>query len=45
MENVYNKEVQQDAVENYEVKLDSWFKSIGVSQPLFGDVIKRFYSK
>lgn len=45
MENVYNKEVQQNAVENYEVKLDSWFKSIGVSQPLFGDVIKRFYSK
>lgn len=45
MEDKYDKEAQKNAVEEYEVKLDDWFKSIGVSQPLFGDVIKKFYSK
>lgn len=45
MEDKYNRKVQENAVSEYEIKLDEWFKSIGVSQPLFGDVIKKFYSK
>jgi len=28
-----------------EKELDNWFKSINVNQPLYGEVIKRFYSK
>ncbi|WP_068268366.1 nitroreductase family protein [Caviibacter abscessus] len=45
MKDKYDREAQKNAISEYEVKLDEWFKSIGVSQPLFGDVIKRFYSK
>lgn len=45
MEDKYNKEVQVNAVKDYEKVLDKWFKDINVKQPLFGDVISRFYSK
>lgn len=45
MEDKYNKEVQVNAVKDYEKVLDKWFKDINVEQPLFGDVISRFYSK
>lgn len=45
MEDKYNKEVQVNAIKDYEKVLDKWFKDINVEQPLFGDVISRFYSK
>lgn len=45
MQDRYNKEVQTMAVKEYEKELDNWFKSINVNQPLYGEVIKRFYSK
>lgn len=45
MEDKYNKEVQVNAVKDYKKVLDKWFKDINVEQPLFGDVISRFYSK
>ena len=45
MEDKYNKEVQVNSVKDYEKVLDKWFKDINVEQPLFGDVISRFYSK
>lgn len=45
MEDKYNKEVQVNAVKDYEKVLDKWFKDINVEQPLFGDAISRFYSK
>lgn len=45
MEDKYNKEVQVNAVKDYEKVLDKWFKDMNVEQPLFGDVISRFYSK
>lgn len=45
MKDKYNKEVQVNAVKDYEKVLDKWFKDINVEQPLFGDVISRFYSK
>lgn len=45
MEDKYNKEVQVNAVKDYEKVLDKWFKDINVEQPLFGDVISRFYYK
>lgn len=45
MEDKHNKEVQVNAIKDYEKVLDKWFKDINVEQPLFGDVISRFYSK
>lgn len=45
MKDEYNKDAQINAIKDYEVVLDKWFKSINVEQPLFGKVIERFYSK
>lgn len=45
MQDVYNKEVQVQAIKDYEVQLDAWFKNINVQQPLFGDIIVGAFGK
>lgn len=45
MEDEYNLEIQEKAIIEYEETLDKWFKSINVKQPLFREVIKRFFKK
>lgn len=45
MEDKYNTEIQKEKVLDYEKTLDEWFKSIGVKQPLFREVIKVNYTK
>ncbi len=45
MEDRYNKEIQENAVSEYEKELSDWFESIGVEQPKYTDVLKKIYSK
>lgn len=45
MKDTYKKEIQSNAVVEYEKTLDEWFKNIGVAQPLFGDILKNQFGK